>query len=55
MVFPTPECVPPTAGHDPHGDTGNTQIARVQGFHFLVTGEVIDVCAGAPCMAVPTA
>ena len=46
--------LPPTQGHDPHGDTGNTPAARAQAAHFLATGEVIDTCAGAPCVAIPT-
>ncbi|OLF07199.1 hypothetical protein BLA60_28780 [Actinophytocola xinjiangensis] len=44
----------PTQGHDPHGDTGNTPAARAQAAHFLLTGEVIDVCGGEPCVAIPT-
>lgn len=51
---PPPGNVPPTEGHDPHGDTGNTPAARAQAIHFLATGEIIDVCAGAPCTAIPT-
>jgi hypothetical protein len=47
--------LPPTQGHDPHGDTGNTPAARAQAAHFLATGEVIDVCSAAPCVAIPTA
>jgi hypothetical protein len=52
---PTPPLgnVPPTAGADPHGHPGNTPAARAQAAHFLATGEVIDVCAGAPCVAIP--
>ncbi|MCT2587472.1 hypothetical protein [Actinophytocola gossypii] len=45
--------VPPTAGHDPHGDPGNTPAARAQAAHFLATGEVIDTCGRAPCVAIP--
>ncbi|MGH3761159.1 hypothetical protein [Actinophytocola sp.] len=45
--------LPPTEGQDPHGDTGNTPAARQQAAHFLATGEVIDVCGGAPCVAIP--
>jgi hypothetical protein len=45
--------LPPTEGHDPHGDTFNTPIARQQAAHFLVNGELIDVCGGAPCEAIP--
>jgi hypothetical protein len=44
----------PTQGHDPHSDTGNTPAARAQAARFLATGEVIDVCGGAPCVAIPT-
>jgi hypothetical protein len=46
--------LPPTQGQDPHGHTGNTPAARAQAAHFLATGEVIDVCGGAPCVAIPT-
>jgi hypothetical protein len=46
--------LPPVAGHDPHNDTANTPAARAQAAHFLATGEVIDVCGGAPCVAIPT-
>ncbi|MPZ79450.1 MAG: hypothetical protein GEV28_03250 [Actinophytocola sp.] len=46
--------LPPTQGHDPHGDTGNTPAARAQAAHFLETGEVVDVCGRAPCVAIPT-
>ncbi|HEX2134189.1 MAG TPA: hypothetical protein VHH15_21815 [Actinophytocola sp.] len=45
--------VPPTAGQDPHGDPGNTPAARAQAAHFLATGEVIDTCGRAPCVAIP--
>ncbi|HEY0640853.1 MAG TPA: hypothetical protein VGD67_24745 [Pseudonocardiaceae bacterium] len=52
---PTPPLgnLPPTAGQDPHGDTGNTPAARRQAAHFLATGQIIDVCGGAPCVAIP--
>jgi hypothetical protein len=45
--------LPPVEGHDPHNDTANTPAAREQAAHFLATGEVIDVCGGAPCVAIP--
>jgi hypothetical protein len=45
--------LPPVEGHDPHNDTANTPAARQQAAHFLATGEVIDVCGGAPCVAIP--
>jgi hypothetical protein len=51
---PPPGNIPPTAGHDPHNDTGNTPIARQQGFEFLVGGLVVDVCEGKPCVATPS-
>jgi hypothetical protein len=44
---------PPRAGDDPHGDPRNTPAAIDQIVAFLTTGQVIDVCAGAPCQAVP--
>lgn len=50
---PPPGNIAPTEGHDPHGDTGNTPAARAQAAHFLATGEVIDTCGGAPCVAIP--
>jgi len=46
--------VPPVAGHDPHGDTANTPAARQQAAQFLLTGQVINVCGAAPCVAIPT-
>jgi hypothetical protein len=46
--------VPPSAGHDPHGDTGNTPEARQQAAEFLFSGQVVDVCGGKPCVAIPT-
>lgn len=42
----------PSAGRDPHGDPRNDTDARTQKSEFLRTdGAVVDVCAGAPCMA----
>jgi hypothetical protein len=38
-------------GADPHGHPRRMPNARVQKAHFLKTGEVIDVCGGAPCVA----
>ncbi len=44
---------PPTAGMDPHEVPRAQPSARLQDAAFLLTGEVIDVCGGAPCQAVP--
>ncbi|MBA9003623.1 hypothetical protein [Thermomonospora cellulosilytica] len=41
-------------GRDPHSDPRNDPDARRQKAAFLKTGEVVDVCAGAPCAADPT-
>ncbi|WAL68489.1 hypothetical protein ORV05_12180 [Amycolatopsis cynarae] len=40
-------------GRDPHGDPRNMATARRQKAVFLRTGEVVDVCGGAPCQADP--
>jgi hypothetical protein len=45
---------PPTLGHDPHGDPGNTPAAQEQAMLFLLTGEVFDTCGGLPCVGVRT-
>jgi len=43
---------PPTVGDDPHSDPRSSPIARQQKSDFLrPDGAVVDVCAGAPCMA----
>lgn len=44
---------PPRAGIDPHEDPRRHLPAVEQIDHFLRTGEVIDVCGGAPCIAPP--
>jgi hypothetical protein len=44
---------PPTAGADPHEVPRSQPVVRLQDGAFLVTGEVLDVCGGAPCQAVP--
>ncbi|SEG45813.1 hypothetical protein SAMN04489712_105325 [Thermomonospora echinospora] len=41
----------PQYGRDPHADPRNSADARRQKAIFLETGEVVDVCAGAPCTA----
>ncbi|MEU5878848.1 hypothetical protein [Spirillospora sp. NPDC047279] len=45
---------PPTEGEDPHSDPRNMASARLQKAVFLRTGQVIDVCEGAPCKANPS-
>ena len=40
---------PPLAGHDPHEDPRRDNAASDQIAHFLLTGEVVDVCHG-PCL-----
>ncbi|MFI0445681.1 hypothetical protein [Actinomadura sp. 6N118] len=45
---------PPTEGEDPHSDPRNMPNARQQKAVFLRTGQVIDVCEGAPCKANPS-
>lgn len=42
---------PPTTGHDPHGDPRKSPVARQQIAIFLTTGQIVDVCAAAPCTA----
>jgi hypothetical protein len=45
---------PPTYGEDPHEDPRAQASARVQKSTFLQTnGVLVDVCGGAPCVAVP--
>jgi hypothetical protein len=47
---PTPFAnTPPREGKDPHGAPRNTPAARDQKSQFLLTGNVVDVCGGAPC------
>jgi len=42
---------PPTTTHDPHSDPRKSAAARRQAATFLETGQVVDVCAAAPCTA----
>lgn len=41
--------VPMTVGHDPHEDPRRDNAASDQVRHFLLTGELLDVCGG-PCV-----
>jgi hypothetical protein len=41
---------PPRVGGDPHGDPRKDRAAATQVAHFLLTGEVVDVCDGGPCL-----
>ena len=43
------ENAPPREGKDPHGAPRHTPAAREQKSQFLLTGNVVDVCGGAPC------
>ncbi len=43
--------VPPTEGRDPHGDPRNEPAAGWQEAHFLLTGELVDVCGGKAYLA----
>jgi len=43
------ENVAPREGHDPHGAPRASPVARDQKSQFLLTGNVVDVCGGAPC------
>jgi hypothetical protein len=46
--------LPPSEGHDPHGDPRADPDARTQKSEFLRTdGAVVDVCNGQPCTATP--
>jgi hypothetical protein len=42
--------VPSGAGKDPHEDPRRDGAASDQVAHFLRTGELVDVCRGAPCV-----
>ena len=42
--------VPARQGGDPHGDPRKDKAAATQVAHFLLTGEVRDVCDGGPCL-----
>ena len=41
---------PMRAGGDPHSDPRKDLAASAQVAHFLLTGEVVDVCDGGPCV-----
>lgn len=41
---------PPRVGQDPHSDPRKDKAASLQVAHFLLTGEVVDVCGGGPCL-----
>ncbi|MFA5786230.1 MAG: hypothetical protein WDA71_04460 [Actinomycetota bacterium] len=42
--------IPSESGGDPHGDPRKDNHGSDQKAHFLLTGELIDVCAGGPCV-----
>ena len=46
--------LPDGAGSDPHGVPRSYGPATDQVAHFLLTGDLIDVCAGAPCVVPKT-
>lgn len=41
---------PARVGGDPHGDPRKDRLAAAQAARFLLTGEIVDVCEGGPCM-----
>ena len=43
------ENVAPREGKDPHERAALSPVARDQKSQFLLTGNVVDVCGGAPC------
>ena len=43
------ENMAPREGNDPHGAPRASPVARDQKSQFLLTGNVVDVCGGAPC------
>ncbi|HYF45068.1 MAG TPA: hypothetical protein VD926_02585, partial [Acidimicrobiales bacterium] len=45
--------VPPREGDDPHGMGGEVRAVRDMAAHFLLEGELIDVCEGEPCRTRP--
>lgn len=42
--------LPPRDGHDPHEQPRRDDAASRQLHHFLRTGELLEVCGGAPCL-----
>jgi hypothetical protein len=44
--------LPSTSGEDPHSDPRKDNRASDQVAHFLLTGTLIDVCDGGPCVTV---
>jgi hypothetical protein len=50
LVTPPNGNQPPRTGTDPHGDPRKDRAAAQQVARFLLTGEVVDVCAGGPCL-----
>jgi hypothetical protein len=49
---PPDENLPPREGDDPHDNPRKTPAAIEQIATFLTTGQIVDTCAGAPCVAV---
>jgi hypothetical protein len=50
LTTPPDGNVPPRVGEDPHGDPRKDIRGAAQTAHFFRTGEIIDVCGGAPCL-----
>jgi hypothetical protein len=51
LTTPPNGTTPPRTGADPHEDPRRDRAASAQVAHFLLTGEVIDVCDGGPCLS----
>ena len=50
LTTPPDGNLPPRVGEDPHSDPRKDRAAATQVAHFLLTGEVVDVCGGGPCL-----
>jgi hypothetical protein len=50
LTTPPTGNAPPRGGQDPHEDPRRDKAASAQVAHFLLTGEVVDVCHGGPCV-----
>ena len=54
LVTPPNGNVPSSAGKDPHGAPRSYGVATDQVVRFLLTGDLIDVCNGGPCVIPPS-
>jgi hypothetical protein len=50
LAMPPNGNIPPTIGGDPHSDPRKDNAGSDQVAHWLRTGELVDVCAAAPCV-----